>query len=123
MAMYVSVRGWLEVDHQQRSLVEQIIEAHRDGHYSGGWGFPTAPFNWQLYVFYGGDLRESAVGWLRDQVSEIARLPPVDDDQDMPVGFFLLSDERQTAVAWTIRDGRLDEAAAPTDLHWLTERR
>lgn len=120
--MYVSVRGWLELDHRQRPQVERIIDAHRDGFYSGGWAFPAAPFNWSLYVFYGGDLRESAIGWLRDQVSELARVPPVDDDQDQPAGLFLLSDERQTSALWTVRDGRLDETPAPPQLRWFAQR-
>jgi hypothetical protein len=122
MGMYVAVRGWLEVDHRQRPEVEQIIRAHDDGQYSGGWAFPAAPFNWTLYVFYGGDLRESGVDWLRDQVSELARLTPVDADEDLPAGFFLLSDERQRSTAWTIRDGTLAEAPAPPGLHWFAHR-
>lgn len=117
--MYVAVRGWIEVDHGQRSQVERIVEAHRHELYSGGWAFPAAPFNWQVYVFYGGDLRESSVGWLREQVAEIARLPPVDDDGDMPVGFFLLGDERQQSFGWFVRDGRLDEGPAPSELGWF----
>lgn len=121
MGMYVSVRGWLEVDPDQRAAVQRIIDDHHD-HYSGGWGFPAAPFNWSLYLFYGGDIRESAVGWLREQVLELATLPPVDDDADMPVGFFLLTDERQGTTAWTIRDGRIDEADPPDALRWLAHR-
>lgn len=120
--MFVAIRGWLELDHRQRPQVEQIIEAHHHEMYSGGWAFPVAPFNWQLYLFYGGDLRESAVGWLRDQVSEIAELPPTDDDHDRPAGFFLLEDERQTSVAWMIRDGRLDQLRPPPELHWFALR-
>jgi hypothetical protein len=119
MGMYVAVRGWLELDHKHRSRVEQIIEAHRDDHYSGGWAFPARPFNWSLYVFFGGDLRESAVEWLRGQVSEIACLPPVDDDGDRPAGFFLLTDERQDSSTWSVRDGRLEQTATPQALHWL----
>lgn len=119
--MYVSIRGWIEVDHQQRPQIERVIAEHRHEMYSGGWAFPSAAFNWRFYVFYGGDVRESAVGWLREQVAEIARLPPVDDDGDRPVGFFLLGDERQQSAAWTIRDGRLDEVTAPSELGWLTQ--
>jgi hypothetical protein len=56
MGMYASVRGWLEADPRQRAAFEAVIEAARRDLYSGGWGFPERPFNWALYVFYGGDI-------------------------------------------------------------------
>jgi hypothetical protein len=116
--MYVSVRGWLEVAHEQRRVVESVIAAASGGLYSGGWAFPAKPFNWSLYVFYGGDIRESAVQWLREQVSQIAALPPVDADGDMPLGLFVLSDERGNVSTWQIRDGHLREQSAP-QLGWV----
>ncbi|WP_033442026.1 hypothetical protein [Saccharothrix sp. NRRL B-16314] len=121
MGMYVAVRGWIEFDHGQRPLVEEIVSGHGDG-YAGGWAFPAAPFNWTAYVFFGGDIREAAVASLRDRVAELARLDPVDDDLDMPAGFFLLSDERQRSVAWTVRDGRVVETPAPAELRWFARR-
>jgi hypothetical protein len=69
MGMFVSVRGWLQVDHQQREAAESIIAAAHQDLYSGGWGFPVRPFNWSLYVFYGGDIKEAELPWLRSQVS------------------------------------------------------
>jgi hypothetical protein len=57
MALYVSVRGWLECDRFQLSAVKEVIAKHADDHYSGGWGFPIHPFNWTSYVFYGGDIQ------------------------------------------------------------------
>jgi hypothetical protein len=67
MGMYVSVRGWLEVDHKQREAVESVIAAARRDLYSGGWAFPERPFNWNLHVFYGGDIAELALPWLRER--------------------------------------------------------
>jgi hypothetical protein len=46
MGMFVSVRGWLQVDQTQREAVEAIIAAAQQDLYSGGWGFPVRPFNW-----------------------------------------------------------------------------
>jgi hypothetical protein len=87
MGMYVSVRGWLEAGRRQRDAVEAVIAAARRELYSGGrWAFPERPFNWTLYVFYGGDIREAELPWLRGQVESMAALPPVDDDGDMPSG-------------------------------------
>jgi hypothetical protein len=117
--MYTSIRGWLEIDFKQRAAAEAIIERHRDDLYSGGWAFPAAPFNWTLYLFYGGDIRQGEVPWLREQLEELAALPPVDDDNDMPAGLFVLTAEgHEGADTWHIRDGRLHELPAP-DLAWL----
>src|SRR5215469_2122112 len=48
-------------------------------------GFPTRPFNWSLYVFYGGDVREEILPWLCDQMSDMGALQHVDENGDMPV--------------------------------------
>jgi hypothetical protein len=68
MGMYVAVRGWLEFDHKQRQRVEETVAKYSWDAYSGGWAFPVQPFNWTLYVFYGGDIRESAVASFREQL-------------------------------------------------------
>ncbi|MEV6712087.1 hypothetical protein AB0M48_08580 [Lentzea sp. NPDC051208] len=114
MGMYVGVRGWVEFTHEQREAVEQVLAARHHDLYSAGWAVPTRPFNSTLYVFYGGDIREQSADWLRAQVAELARL--VDADGDRPVGFFLLTDERREATAWTVRNGEVHEGAAPVEL-------
>jgi len=116
--MYMSVRGWLQADHQQREAIEAIIGAARRDLYSGGWGFPDRPFNWSLYVFYGGDIQEGELSWLREQVESMAAMPPVDDDGDMPAGLFVISDERAAVHVWEIRDGMLRDRPAP-ELSWV----
>ena len=118
MGMYVSVRGWLEAGHRQRTAVEAVIEAARRDLYSGGWAFPERPFNWALCVFYGGDIREAELPWLREQVQSMAALPPADDDGDMPVGLFVITDERATVSVWEVRDGIVRDRPAP-ELSWV----
>lgn len=118
MGMYASVRGWLEADRRQRAAVEAVIEAARKDLYSGGWAFPGRPFNWALYVFYGGDIREAELPWLRGQVENMAALPPVDDDGDRPVGLFVISDERAAVSVWEVRDGIVRDRPAP-ELSWV----
>lgn len=118
--MYVSARGWLEIDFKQRSTAEEIVRRHHHDPYSGGWAFPAVPFNWTLYLFYGGDIREAELPWFRQQISELAAMPPVDDDGDRPVGLFLISDERGGAAMWQVRDGSTHERPA-TALPWLGE--
>jgi hypothetical protein len=118
MGMYASVRGWLEADLKQRAAVEEVIEAARVDLYSDGWAFPERPFNSSLYVFYGGSIREAALPWLRGQVERMAILTPVDDDGDMPVGLFVISDERATVSVWEVRDGIVRDRPAP-ELSWV----
>jgi hypothetical protein len=73
-----------------------------------------------LYVFYGGDVREEGLPWLRDQVEQIAALPPVDDDGDRPRSLFLVTDERAGVELWEVRDGGLGRRCVP-ELSWLGE--
>jgi len=92
------------------------MERNRHDLYSGGWAFPAAPFNWTMYMFYGGDLREGELTWLREQVTQVAVMTPADDDGDWPRGF-LITDERGTAVTWQVRHGSVTERAAP-EMSW-----
>jgi len=96
------------------------MERNHHDLYSGGWAFPAAPFNWTLYLFYGGDIREGELAWLRKQLAELAAMPAVDEDGDRPRGLFLVTDERGNAAMWQIREGTVYERAAP-DLVWLGE--
>jgi hypothetical protein len=59
---------------------------------------------------------EEASPWLRDQVSQIAALPPVAGD--MPVGLFLMDDERGVVSTWQIRDGTLHDPPS-TEFAWV----
>ncbi|MEU8817603.1 hypothetical protein [Actinoplanes sp. NPDC048796] len=120
MGMYASARGWLEMKVEQRSAAQEIITRRHHELYSGGWAFPTAPFNWTLYLFYGGDIREQELDWLREAIAELAAMPPIDDDGDRPAGLFLITDERGHATQWQIRNGSLDDRPAPS-LAWLGE--
>ncbi|MGK5639085.1 hypothetical protein ACSNOK_12380 [Streptomyces sp. URMC 126] len=114
MGVYVSIRGWLECDTAQLAAVEKIISSHADGHYSHGWGRPRQQVNWTAYVFFGGDLRESAVNWFTDQLTEMARIPASDADGDLVRGLFLASHEIDGTAEWQIRDGRL--VISPADV-------
>jgi hypothetical protein len=118
MSMYASVHGWMQVDHKQREAVESVIADAYHELYSGGWGFPSRPFNWSLSVFYGGDLREACLPWLREQVASMATLPPADDDGEMPIGLFVICDERAAVHVWEVRDGAVHERRSP-ELAWV----
>lgn len=107
MGTYVSVRGWLECDETQLAAVHEIISAHHDDHYSHGWGSPRRHVNWSRYVFYGADIRESALEWFTGQVREIARIPASDEDGDRVLGLFFVSHEVDGTAEWQVRDGEL----------------
>ncbi|MFG2971346.1 hypothetical protein ACGFZS_49600 [Streptomyces sp. NPDC048288] len=109
MAVYVFVRGWLECDQAQLAAMKEIIAKHAGDHYSGGWGFPAHPFNWTSYVFYGGDIQEGGVSWLRDQLAEMAVLPPADEAGTEVQGLFMLTHEVEGLTEWQIRDRGVHE--------------
>ncbi|MFI1996752.1 hypothetical protein [Actinoplanes sp. NPDC020271] len=121
MGTYASIRGWLEIDFKQRATAEQIIELNRHELYSGGWAFPSAPFNWSLYLFYGGDIRQGELSWLRGQVEQLAEMPTVDEDNDRPRGLFVVTaEEHDGAQMWQVREATVTELHAP-GLSWLGE--
>ena len=107
MDAYMSVRGWLECDERQLAAIQEIITAHDDGHYSLGWGTPRQHVNWTHCVFFGADIRESAVEWLLEQVREIAAIPASDSDGDRVTGLFFASHEITNMNEWQIRDGQV----------------
>jgi hypothetical protein len=121
MGIYVSVRGWLECDKQQLAHVKEIISMHDDAFYSGGWGFPTRPFNWTSFVFYGGEIRDSEVDWLLDQLREIARIPASDEDHDEVRGFFVASHDTEGSSEWRVQDATVSISPAGDRYRYLTD--
>ncbi|MFC5183473.1 hypothetical protein [Actinomadura harenae] len=119
MGTYASIRGWIELDVSQRQRAEQIIQTHDDGFYSGGWGWPNKPFNWTLYLFYGGDVRVASVPEIREQVERLAQIMPREEGDEMtPRGFFLVTDELGHTETWHIEDGAV-VSHPTTELRWL----
>ncbi|MFJ3205936.1 hypothetical protein [Streptomyces sp. NPDC086989] len=121
MGVYVSVRGWLECDGTQLATIQKIISAHADNHYSNGWSTPRQQVNWTHYLFYGADIRESALDWFMNQLQEIARVPASDDDGDFVRGLFLAGHEVDGTMEWQVRDGRLVMSAADARHRYLDE--
>ncbi|MGW6405414.1 hypothetical protein, partial [Streptomyces sp. NPDC055134] len=74
--------------------------------YSHGWSTPRQHVNWTHYIFYGADIRESALEWFMDQIREIARIPASDDDGDLIRGLFLASHEVDGTTEWQVREGQ-----------------
>lgn len=121
MGVFVSIRGWLECDERQLAAVRQVIADHSDEHYSGGWGFPNRHFNWTYYVFYGGDVRESAVDWFMEQLRSMAAIPASDEDGDRVLGFFVASSEVAPQVEWQVRGGSVTTRRTDHRLDYLAD--
>ena len=99
-------------------MLNLSLRRHITSFTRAGGGSRRVPSTGLLYVFYGGDPREAYLPWLREQVAGIAALPPADDDGDMPVGLFVVSDERATVHVWEVRDGMVHERSSP-ELAWV----
>lgn len=106
MAGYVAVREWLECDDTQLALLRRVIDGDPAGDGSG-WAFPAHPRGWINYVFYGADLRASAVDRLLDQLRRIAALPASDEDEDRIRGLLFSTHEVDGMTQWQVRDGLL----------------
>ncbi|EMF02202.1 hypothetical protein [Streptomyces mobaraensis] len=76
MGTYVSIRGRLERDATRLAAVQEIVATYDDDHDSNGWSCPRQQANWTHHVFYGADIRESALDWFTDRINEIAGSPP-----------------------------------------------
>ncbi|WP_326577012.1 hypothetical protein OG539_12905 [Actinacidiphila glaucinigra] len=121
MGVHVSIRGWLECDEQQLAAVRQVIADHSDGHYSDGWGFPARHLNWTSYVFYGGDVRASAVDWFMDQLRAMAAIRASDEDGERVRGLFVASSEVAGQVEWQVRGGSVTTRPTEAGLAYLAE--
>ncbi|WNZ06548.1 hypothetical protein [Streptomyces sp. 11x1] len=121
MGAYVSIRGWLECDERQLAAVREVIAGHDDGRYTNGWGAPRRHMNWTHYIFYGADIRDSALDWFSDQVRAIARIPASDADGDLVQGLFLVSHEVEGATEWQVRGGQLFITPADIRHQYLDE--
>ena len=121
MSIYISIRGWLECDTDQLTAINMIIEARDDGRYSGGWAAPRQPAAWTNYIFYGADIRETALDWFLEHLQEIARLPASDADGDRVTGLFLASHETNGMSEWQVRDGQVLITPGKDYLRYLDE--
>jgi hypothetical protein len=91
MGKYVSVRGWLECDENTVNEVKKIrddftassnqglLDKDKLELYQSGWTFPDRQMNWTAYVFYGADLREYHLDFMKKQLSEMANIQDVQD--------------------------------------------
>lgn len=97
MAVFVSVRGWIEACEEQVSLIRALIERDEDGvgHYTRSWDFQATGGGFSRFVFFGCTVNILSVDRVRAQVRRIAETIVSQDgtDIDHPRGDFLLEHE------------------------------
>jgi len=93
MAVFVSVRGFLQCD--DRSWPSSNGSSAPRGRLPVQRGVgPARPYyNWIHYVFYGADIHADSVEPMLELLRTIARIPPSDDDNDHVTGLFHASHE------------------------------
>jgi len=72
-------------------------------------------------VFYGSDLRASALPQLMEQLRLIAAIPASDADGDRVRGLFLTSHEVEGMAEWQIRGGVLHVTVTDARFKYLDE--
>lgn len=120
MAHYSSIRGWLQVSSimvvQIREMIptfkarakEYDLSLEDADLYLGGFLFQEKRINWSDYVFYGADVRTSAVHFIEDLIKEIGVTVNEKDGNyiDRPFGLFYINDEdEENMIQWLIAHG------------------
>lgn len=98
MALYASIRGWVEVGEEEYSSVKQYIETYTPTNeysltreqislYMKGWNFQKETINWTYYFFFGADIQIHGLKYFKDLLESLCK------KFDELEGFFLVSEE------------------------------
>jgi hypothetical protein len=116
MGRFVSVRGWLEVDEDQRAKVRQLVESNvQRNPYSKCWVFPDIPSGFSCFAFFGCTVRATSLDAVKEQVQAIAEgVFSIDGEfTDYVDGVFHVDgdydDEHPVHSVWRCADGRFVE--------------
>ena len=115
MALVYAIRGWFDAgDHELFGQVKALIERADKTGYQRNWVFPQYD-RWFLpqCVFYGGLVKDLALGDVRDVVRAVAEtVRSVDgDDVDYVEGHFHAdAEDGSVSLTWECRDGRFYES-------------
>jgi|BioPla2DNA2_1021312.scaffolds.fasta_scaffold132903_2 hypothetical protein len=130
MGHYVSVRGWIECDKSNFPAIEKIIDKYRISFqkysisqetaelYQKGWQIPKDIINWTAYVFYGADIRQYNLDFIKDQIIEIGEI-----DVDIRAYFFIDDDENIKNYNWKLFEGVLSEFQRESIEQYLSNER
>ncbi len=79
MAYYYSIRGWLEVDHENFLQIAETLKFLQSNYsesakfklYMKGWCWQDNPINWSRYIFYGADVTVEGLNLLENVLNKI----------------------------------------------------
>lgn len=116
MAKYISVRGWIECDNIQIHTIKRIISNYElrvdfgsiiDYEsiklYNKGWCYPKEIINWTTCIFYGADVKEYCLDFIKNEIKEI--LKEIEEIE----GMFILKYEEGERRCWKIVDAQIIE--------------
>jgi hypothetical protein len=125
MGKYVSISGSLLCSESQLPLIRTVIENFSGENifllprdqielYNQGWVFSKAQINWTKYVFYGADVRESAVDFVKAQIQAImdnlVQSSTEGGTEELLEGLFCLKNEDNLQfVLWIIANNKIIE--------------
>jgi len=116
MANYSLVRGWIECGFEDVPRIKEIVQTHWahaadygvEGDsadlYLKGWHFPDSPINWTSLVFYGGNVRDVAVSFLKECLVKLCA-----SDLDIDGIFYVDDQEGEHLRIWTLRANALKD--------------
>ncbi|MDE6312569.1 MAG: hypothetical protein K2M46_02955 [Lachnospiraceae bacterium] len=123
MAKYVSIRGWIECEHNQVANIKKIITDYGNRIdfespicqenvrlYNKGWCYQSATINWTSYIFYGADVKEYYLCFIEEEIREI-----VNRNFELE-GIFFLDYEEGERKCWKISNFDIIEEKIVTDL-------
>lgn len=120
MAHFVLVRGWIECDFESTPFMreraarwaargpEHGLTPEQAQLYARGWIFPEAPLNYVSLVFYGADVRRSALDFVRAMVGDVVGLEP-----DAQGTLFLDDDDGAGQSVWRVLGAVVTDEAPP----------
>ena len=126
MGRYVSFSGSLMCSASQIPIIKKAIDAFPELKNNGlltkeqiqlyvqGWVFPESKINWMNYVFYGADINEIAIDFMKGQIQLIIDTLKKDggeDEADIEGLFYLRPEDDDLFKVWVIQNGIISEQA------------
>ena len=115
MSRFALIRGWFECPFDECEKIKTTVrnfteQAEKYGLtrsnvelYITGWHFPKSPLNWVSLVFFGANINEIALPFIRDMFILVSAL-----SGDIS-GEFYIEDEEGSSMVWKFHNGNLNE--------------
>lgn len=115
MSRFALIRGWFECPFDECEKIKTTVskfteQAEKYGLtrsvvelYMTGWHFPKSPLNWVSLVFFGANINEIALPFIRDMLIAASVA------SEGISGEFYMEDEEGSSMAWKLHNGNLNE--------------